>query len=126
MKTLMKTRWIGLILAVGAAVGCARALGAAEPEPDFKSKVPQFKFADTRVEQEVQLKANPLLARFAESRKKMATDTYRPIYHFISPESTMNDPNGLCFWQGRWHLFYQAYPPEDRRQHSPRGDHQPV
>ena len=29
----------------------------------------------------------------------------------------MNDPNGLCYWQGRWHLFYQAYPPEDTRQH---------
>lgn len=29
----------------------------------------------------------------------------------------MNDPNGLCFWQGLWHLFYQAYPPEDPRQH---------
>jgi beta-fructofuranosidase len=29
----------------------------------------------------------------------------------------MNDPNGLCFWQGRWHLFYQGYPPEDPRQH---------
>lgn len=29
----------------------------------------------------------------------------------------MNDPNGLCFWQGRWHLFYQGYPPEDPRVH---------
>jgi beta-fructofuranosidase len=29
----------------------------------------------------------------------------------------MNDPNGLCFWQGQWHLFYQGYPPEDPRQH---------
>ncbi len=47
----------------------------------------------------------------------MAADPYRPLYHYVSPESTMNDPNGLCFWQGRWHLFYQAYPPEDTRQH---------
>jgi beta-fructofuranosidase len=29
----------------------------------------------------------------------------------------MNDPNGLCLWQDRWHLFYQGYPPEDPRQH---------
>jgi beta-fructofuranosidase len=35
----------------------------------------------------------------------------------VSPEGNLNDPNGLCFWQGRWHLFYQGYPPEDTRQH---------
>ena len=23
----------------------------------------------------------------------------------------------MCFWKGYWHLFYQAYPPEDTRQH---------
>ncbi len=38
---------------------------------------------------------------------------HRPAYHFVSPESLLNDPNGLCFWQGRWHLFYQAYPPDE-------------
>jgi beta-fructofuranosidase len=67
--------------------------------------------------QEEQLRANPLLSRFAESRRQLAADPYRPLYHFVSPESTMNDPNGLCFWNGRWHLFYQGYPPEDPRQH---------
>src|SRR5690606_32577495 len=67
--------------------------------------------------QEQQLKDNPLLKRFAESRKRLASDPYRPIYHFVSPESRLNDPNGLCYWQGNWHLFYQAYPPEDDRQH---------
>jgi beta-fructofuranosidase len=35
----------------------------------------------------------------------------------VNPEGRLNDPNGLCYWQGRWHLFYQAYPPEDPRQH---------
>jgi len=47
----------------------------------------------------------------------LAADPHRPIYHYVNPEGRLNDPNGLCFWQGRWHLFYQAYPPEDPRQH---------
>ncbi len=85
--------------------------------PDFTSLVPQFSFAYTPAEQEVELADNPLLRRFAESRAAMAEDPHRPHYHFVSPESTLNDPNGLCYWQGRWHLFYQGYPPEDPRQH---------
>ena len=85
--------------------------------PDYTSKVPAFTFAETLAEQETELRDNPLLQRFAESRRKLAADPYRPLYHFVSPESSLNDPNGLCFWQGRWHLFYQGYPPEDRRQH---------
>jgi beta-fructofuranosidase len=47
----------------------------------------------------------------------MDGDPHRPFYHYVNPEHRLNDPNGLCFWQGRWHLFYQAYPPEDSRQH---------
>ena len=85
--------------------------------PDYTSRVPKFTFATTLKEQQEQLKRNPLMLRFAESRKSMAADRYRPIYHFVSPESTLNDPNGLSFWRGRWHMFYQGYPPEDRRQH---------
>jgi beta-fructofuranosidase len=77
-------------------------------------------------EQERQLATNPLMLRFAESRRRLSADRYRPTYHFVSPESQLNDPNGLCFWQGRWHLFYQAYPADEfpdpadiprRRQH---------
>ena len=47
----------------------------------------------------------------------MSADPYRPSYHYVNPEGALNDPNGLCYWHGRWHLFYQAYPPEDPRQH---------
>lgn len=55
--------------------------------------------------------------RFARSREAFASDRYRPLYHFVSPEGALNDPNGLCFWRGRWHLFYQAFPPADPRPH---------
>ena len=58
-----------------------------------------------------------MLERFRASREAKADDPHRPIYHYVNPEGRLNDPNGLCFWQGRWHLFYQAYPPEDPRQH---------
>ena len=86
-------------------------------EQDYASRVPKFTFADTLEEQEAQLRTNPMLKRFAESREKMADDPWRPIYHYVNPEHRLNDPNGLCFWKERWHLFYQGYPPEDSRQH---------
>jgi len=88
------------------------------PEIDWRSAVARReRYADTLKEQEAQLRDDPQVLRFAASRASMAGDPYRPAYHYVNPEGTLNDPNGLCFWQGRWHLFYQAYPPEDRRQH---------
>jgi beta-fructofuranosidase len=96
------------------------------PPERFPSPVPRRVFAETLAAQEAELETDPLIRRFAESRQRLAGDRFRPTYHFVSPESQMNDPNGLCFWQGRWHLFYQAYPPDEfpdpkdipkRRQH---------
>ena len=84
---------------------------------DFPSKVPQRTYATTLDEQLGQLHTDELMLRFAESRRRLASDPYRPLYHYVNPEGNLNDPNGLCFWQGRYHLFYQAYPPEDPRQH---------
>ncbi|HJO83461.1 MAG TPA: glycoside hydrolase family 32 protein, partial [SAR202 cluster bacterium] len=85
--------------------------------PDYTSRVPRYRFGDTPREQESQLEDNPMLQRMVASRRAMGDDPHRPIYHFVNPENTLNDPNGLCFWQGCWHLFYQGYPPEDPRQH---------
>ena len=37
-------------------------------------------------------------------------DPYRPIYHFSPPTNFMNDPNGLIYHRGVYHLFFQYNP----------------
>ncbi|WP_054558313.1 glycoside hydrolase family 32 protein [Croceitalea dokdonensis] len=37
-------------------------------------------------------------------------EQYRPQYHFTPQEKWMNDPNGLVYHDGVYHLFYQYYP----------------
>jgi len=37
-------------------------------------------------------------------------ETYRPNYHFSPRKGWINDPNGLLYLDGTWHLFFQYYP----------------
>jgi beta-fructofuranosidase len=46
--------------------------------------------------------------------QKAITDENRPVYHFHPPAQRMNDPNGLIFYKGYYHLFYQYNPFADR------------
>ena len=47
---------------------------------------------------------------YTAARERLADDPARPLYHFSPPGKYMNDPNGLCQWQGRYHLFFQYLP----------------
>lgn len=37
-------------------------------------------------------------------------DPHRLNYHFMAPSSWINDPNGLIYFEGEYHMFYQQHP----------------
>jgi fructan beta-fructosidase len=37
-------------------------------------------------------------------------EMYRPQIHFSPKEKWVNDPNGMVYYNGTWHLFFQYYP----------------
>ncbi|ACB94959.1 glycoside hydrolase family 32 protein [Beijerinckia indica] len=38
------------------------------------------------------------------------TETFRPQFHYTPAKNWMNDPNGLVYYGGKYHLFYQYNP----------------
>ena len=45
---------------------------------------------------------------FRQEREALADDPLRPLYHFSRSKGLLHDPTGLCWWQGKYHLFYLA------------------
>lgn len=51
-------------------------------------------------------KAETALTALAATRR----DRWYPKFHIASNAGWINDPNGLCRYKGRWHVFYQLHP----------------
>jgi fructan beta-fructosidase len=53
--------------------------------------------------------ASTMIAGLARGQRSY-DQLWRPQYHFTPAKNFMNDPNGLVYYQGEYHLFYQHNP----------------
>jgi sucrose-6-phosphate hydrolase SacC (GH32 family) len=57
------------------------------------------------------------LAAASPSSAIAQNEPWRPHFHFTPAKNWMNDPNGMVYHDGEWHLFYQYNPFGDRWGH---------
>ncbi len=51
-----------------------------------------------------------IMYEYNRLKEENKDDIVNPSYHFWTAGGKINDPNGLCFWNGKYHIFYQQLP----------------
>lgn len=51
------------------------------------------------------------VSALADGRPAYYAEKYRPQFHFSAKKNWLNDPNGLVYYDGVYHLFFQYMPP---------------
>ncbi|HEY1186522.1 MAG TPA: glycoside hydrolase family 32 protein, partial [Gemmata sp.] len=89
---------------------------ATDGKPDFWATADVSAFRGKKLAVEVLLPPDVKLSALAVPSDKWADagrlyqEKHRPLFHFTSRTGWLNDPNGLVFANGEWHLFYQHNP----------------
>ena len=50
------------------------------------------------------------LSSCEKTQEAHENDKWRLRLHLMPPTGFMNDPNGLCWFKGLWHVFFQYAP----------------
>jgi fructan beta-fructosidase len=89
----------------------------ADGEPDFRvfSDVSQFAGKTLTIEVDRLPEGSQGLASIVPAEEVPGPETlyreqYRPQFHFTARRGWLNDPNGLVYHDGEWHLYFQHNP----------------
>lgn len=78
-------------------------------EPDYEAFVDMQRFAGM----ELELTVVPDMAlqwRTCNEAPGLGNERYRPHYHYSPAQGWLNDPNGLIYYNGLYHMFHQYNP----------------